>query len=434
MRKNIFYYFFLLIIFILSQPILAAEAQNVSIGSSQLSKEGVMFYQQGNMNLALQSFQKALMVDPGNDQAREYMTKMGIPADLQLQANPLQSASVLRQEVRGYKHKVADLHKENQQQIIRCDTLQSHNNTLCQELEMAKGKIDLLSITLNLTQEANKEELESQEKKVKKYQELAEDEQAKSGLYQRMVRRHTGILDNTQKAVAHRDRMLSDLGEDMKLARYESLDDMHRFHQVLLENKMDYEEDLQSMNRRLKMKEEASSIKEEVSESEVQILNDKLARRERHIAELQDRLLEKDVEIKKQGKMLAFAPNESPDLTDHSVKIIKAKDAYIADLKDKLAKAVYAINSLERNLGPKSIQPQKDMTVSLSQELDQMRGELQEKEDVLKSRDSDFNILQQRLSDAQQRLSMVEDMITEKDNQIKALESEVTQIRQRCVQ
>ena len=155
--------------------------------------------------------------------------------------------------------------------------------------------------------------------------------------------------------------------------------------------------------------EEKSRAKEGVSKTPTE-LETELRHKEQELAKLKDELLAKELQS-------TYGPQAASDgkRDAKSVAMIKERDAYISELKQKLADSRREITFLQKNFKEGN-----------QEEIEKLRAQLSNKQ----AQNNDVKILQERLSDAQERLGLVETIIQEKETQIQNLQNELDKLRQ----
>ncbi len=356
--------FILILICLFSLPAVI-HAENYNLTVNMLLDEGIKAYKGGDQASAIDHFSKVLLIEANNKTAREYLGKMGFSQGLYGQSlSALEQAALLNQETKIYKNKITDLEKVNADQLTAARELQEERDKLCRMVNEKKEEVDLLAIQLKVLEADLHNRDASYEESVGQFKALAQDRTEENEFLKRIVNRHKTLVEEKEKLLEQKDGDLNSVQERLRQIEAEKLQDVLALERKLSEKEL-----------------ELTGLKNNLSATE------------------------------------ARAAALSPDAADDkSAELLKARDRYIAELKEKLAESKREAGFLKKNF----------------QEIS--REEIQKLKDQLAENDQleEISILQERLSDAQERLTLVDSIVAEKESRIEGLANELALIREQC--
>ena len=410
-------------------------------------KDGKAFYEEGDYQRAIHEFSKALLVDPNNKEAREYLHKMGLEDGIYGRQNPpLKQITEMSTEIKGYKATVSDLEKDNQAKDELAQSLQAEKDNLAAMLQAQKDE--------NAAALAQAEKIkQAADERVDEVQKQAQNvEQASQARIKEIVRLHTDLYalkdrvlkaENTVRTkeqqwletkAALKDRIKTDtkkkLEYERKMLAMEEEYNLYK-HQTLqsdLETKRQIEELQDNLRDRVSAVDYAqdrlavtgyklSETQAELADREKRLMdiNAHLADTEGGVSFLEQKLREQ------RGKPDEPQVSEDQETISEQKNFLLRQDRLIVELKEKLVAAREELQSIGKDTGAKS-SPQDEIQKQLASantELEKTKTSLNEKSEA-------YTILEQRLNDLQDRLSVVEGLLQTKDEQIKQLEGQLT--------
>jgi len=384
------------------------------MASGHFVAEGRAYYEQGNHKRAIDSFSKALLSDPDNEEAKEYLNKLGVSGSIYL------GKGTQLDEITRLSRTVSELQAQNQVATQEAASLQQtvvglqiEKSGLENDLDQKREEIVNLNADLFQMKHALNTHLS--------------DIQAKT-------RELTQI--ETELALATEDAPGEDIAslEESK-GKYEG--DVAGLQEKLKKAQARTADKRQAQNTRIKELEKELAVKQ----TQLMMVNDKLVLAKRKIKERYAQLSKKDKTIgdlkrslnalkddlrQTRLKLRTVGRNKTvrEDLTvenEEQVAVIKKQDAFILELKDKLVEARRELSDLKKKLGEQPSGSDKDLQAQLEETMQQ----LDETQMVLKEKNEEYEILQQRFDDTRERLELVEGMMKDKDTQIEDLEKDL---------
>lgn len=378
--------FYLIPSFLLVFP---AHAQDYRGTAQFLIDQGKQNYHKGDLSAALHEFSKALLVDPGNATAKDYLGKMGFQDGLyNRRPSPLVRSATLAQQVKVFKDKWSDSEKANEMAANDLKEIQGERDSLCLLLEQKKHELGQLDHQLRMVQENFQQENLETRKHARDLEAMAVLKEEEIAFLERFTDRHKKLVNEKEEILSKKAQEIEDLNERMHLVKLASLDDS--FH---------------SQDQLLKQKRE-------------------LVQTKRQLAEMQLAYVPKISEPS--GESVAAEP--AALILDQKIKLLKQRDQDIAQLKERLVAARQQINTLQKSSRPGDAQE----VSHLKKQVEEMRQRLSQKTSSLESEQSDLVILKERLQDAQEQLGIVKTMVREKETEIKELQDQISQVRSQC--
>jgi len=463
-RYRLFFCFLLSIVMVISM-VQNIHAETTSIVSEYLTEEGKNLYESGNADEALKSFSKAILADPNNEEAKEYLKEMGIEEGLYNQPiSPTQRIINLKGEVDNRKEEILDLEIKKNEQDIKYNQMRgeltSENTKLRQTAESQKGKIENLNLEVHVVKSDLKHTAEKNGKTINKLKNYSKDQKRQVDMLMRMARKHLNVIDGQGDLIEERNEDVNNLHQHVVLVKNQSLQEIS-INEELMHRKVEGHKkrisDLRKEVKRISGTKNKHRQKARLCKRQLEKFNRSLKNQENKLEELEDTILLKDLALLRKEKSslrqkedldaatqeLAyitqkidhrpeidemFAVDQQEEILDR-IQLLKHRDKSIAVLKEKLVDAIKKIKMLERDSsGVDSADMRK-----LRREINNIREELRGKDVSLLEKNTEYDVLEERLMDAKERLGFVEKIIEEKDEEIDGLKSELIQIRDNCI-
>jgi len=411
--------------------------------SNYLTDEGKKYYKKGDTSSSIHNFSKALLVDPGNDTARDYLRKMGLENGIyNPQEPPVMRIALLGQQVRSYQDKVNDLSRINQEQAAVCDELGSDNDTLCRAVHTKQGEVEQLNTQLNLVEDQRTQDRAMDQKTIQHLEDDLNDHEQQLDSYGRVIRKHSRVIDQQGQYLNQKDEKINNLNKEVIFVKTDSLNDYADYQRRLLRQSSQYKDEILALQQKLSGIHTDDVQGRQDVQDEIAALEGLLHKKEQEVTDLKDQVLVKDLKLAKAekrmidealgGEVTKFAYAYAPDQpVAGQAELMRKKDGHIAQLKEKLVSLMQRLDTLEKGSGASGATPE-EISV-LKQEIQSMKDQLAKKDVSLRQKDSDFELMQERLADAQEQISLVQDAASEKDTAIKELEQELIQMRDQCV-
>ncbi len=421
-------------IFFLSCLLLVLPAQATDFpGTSQfLIDQGKQHYQKGDLASALHEFSKAILVDPGNAAAKDYLGKMGFTDGMYgHRPSPLARSAALAQEVKVFKDKWADAEKTNEMTAVKLRQTQEERDTLCLSLEEKKSELHQMNDELIMAQKNFQQDNLAARQRTRDLQARAALREEEIAFLERFTDKHKKLVNEKEDALSKKDREIQELNERMQLAKLASLDDAFNSQDQLLRQRSEYQTAVLDLNARIKHLQKEYAATQDRHLKTVSNLQAAISAKENELVKTKNQLTE---------MQLAYVPkiSEPPEesaavesaavVLDQKIALLKQRDKDIAQLKERLVEARRQIAALQ-----KSPQPGHEPEIaSLKKQVEHMRAQLKQRADSLENEQGDFVILKERLQDAQEQLGIVKTMVREKETEIKELQDQISQVRSQC--
>lgn len=400
----------------------AVHAQNASgMAASHFVAEGRFYYEQGKYKRAIDSFSKALLSDPDNEEAQEFLEKMGVSGSIYLGRD----ASL--NEITRLSRSVAELKAENERTVKEAETLQQAVNDLQGqkeglETELAQKREEIVNLNTDLFQ---------------------------------MKHTLNAHLTDIQEKTSELDQIEAELVADEEGAQMAATGT-----EPLEQAKEQHEQEIVQLQNELKtVKEKAAKATRDREEQKVRVkgLEDELARKQSQLAMVTDKLILAKRKLKERYAHLSKKDETIEDLKrslyamkkdlqqarlklsavmkgarqdrssssegEEQAAIIKKQDSFILELKNKLAETKGELSKLKDKF-----QGAAGADAELQARLEETLQQLDETQLALQERNSEYEILQQRFEDTRERLELVESLMQDKDAQIEDLEKDLNTI------
>lgn len=434
---------FILILAVISLAALCLTASSLPVAqatmvSDSLVQEGIKLYEEGDQEKAVERLSKALIIDPDNQAAKDYLKKMGMDAGL---FQPEKGAVYLEQkdrarEIKDYQDQLNALEREKGEKEKWAQTLAEDKAYLKEAIDQRNRELE------NLRQELDRMRDEIPGEQEKQESLRAQEEQAKAADHLKTR------VDRQLTLIEEKDRQIKQLQKQLTLtekeARKKSLGYEHKILDLKAEHRKSQSQDFK---KDLEKDQEIQMLQSRLrsSRAAVEALNNNILLINRNLTSLENKLITKDEAIQGLNKTLAAQREACLDLKNESAvpekekpagaglknqdtcpdaELYRRQDRQIADFKKRLAQAQKDMTALRQNVTQSA---QEDASV-LKEQLAGLETELKKRDAVIADEEASYEILEQRLKDAQERLGIANKMIQEKDRQIKDMEKEISDI------
>ncbi|MEW5895399.1 MAG: hypothetical protein AB1650_06555 [Candidatus Omnitrophota bacterium] len=416
-----------------------------SLVAEDLIRSGKKYYENGYHDKAIHQFSKALLIEPKNQEALEYLGKMGLSGGVYGQPeSQLDKIHELSEEIAAYQTRVGELSDQQ-------DALSLH-------LQEEKQRLENLIIEKEREKELllnDHEELRAvAEMKLKEQQEqlavLAASEEAKT---REIVKLHTNLYSLKNELSGGLDELINKK-QEMEQIRIE-------FEQYKKDEESAEKEYRQvQMNieqERLALEKERDDLKHEVftvendKQQKMKAFEDvlrqknaelfleknksvansyELAKQRQNVLDLRtkleslrqekSRLSQESDDLKEQIHKIKLAKKQTPVKIngDQWIDHIKRQDDIIVNLKSRLIILKDEVASFAES-------DNSGQVLELTNQIESLKKEIQEKEEELKFSGQKQDMLKMRLEEHQKRLKIVDEMIREKEEHILFLEEQV---------
>ncbi len=361
----------------LFSPSFVAADENSGLIAQYLMRRGISYYERGDYISAIHEFNKAMLADPGNILAQDYLNKLGIssayygrPGE---QPSPIQE---LTTTVQQYKKEVRSLKQDNQQKDKEAESLRKERDRLKQSTIQYKSEKDSLTELLGNTQQQaddqsgkdkaviqdlRKASREKEQKIAHLSSDLDKSEKVLNILQNSIVQMtqenktlHTTIVEtqNQSRKDQAKIKEINQLNSDLA-----SIKDTLAEKLVLIQNKenqiKDLEKNLNSNERH--WRENKISYEKQIHDLEQKFNEYKLGNNRsidsynNQAKELQDLLAEKKKELGAMQDRVTFAEYK---LSQHDAEVAE-KDKRITELKNGLSGLEKELVSLQGQLKEK---------------------------------------------------------------------------------
>lgn len=212
----------------------------------------------------------------------------------------------------------------------------------------------------------------------------------------------------------------------------------------LWQKALDYEEILDHMDREVEglknqviegdfiYRDQLAALKEELhlSQDEMIDLKDTLLTKQLELSEMERLMNRQDTQILALKDRLASlrGPAQPADIKEKEdlEKLMIAKDATIADLKEELSEAAQKLQLMEKQ----AVLPEGISDMAFQNEIKALKEQLQEKDELLKEKDLSLRVLKGRLDAISDRLTDLEEAVQEKNLKIQDLEDRLQKLKE----
>jgi len=280
------------------------------------------------------------------------------------------------------------------------------------------------------------------DKKIEDLELDSNDKRREANLYGRTVKKFDGIIDEKEKLLVEKDAEISDLVQEIVFVKGRAAEDIEDYQDEIKNMSSGYREQIAVLKRGFSSTKQDDAEQIKNNTTKIKSLQRKVKRQRSQITRLKDSILEKDLEINKTHDQLAFAQDKQQDLKKlfkskpqvievEGAELLKSKDKYIAELKDKLVKAMKQIERIESQADSLD---RSDEIKKLNRQMKSIRMQLSQRDSILQDKNEKFSLLKERLADAQERLGFVEEIVEEKDSQLGELKTQLIELRDQCIQ
>ena len=424
-------------IFAVSPPLYGA-----SLLSDHLTDEGIEFYNQGRYDQAVHQLSKALLVDPENKLALEYLKKMGLSGGLYEPGETvLSQAGKLAGTVVSYRNWVQDLQYER-------DYITQEKRALQGQLENSLAALSRQQEERYRLRKENRDmqsEIRAKRNRINKMQTALEEERQQiarlnADLYdladyaegrEMVVDRATAKLDSLHESYAlSQQRWQEEVIEYQDLiAEMDRRRNLEKEEYLLAQNR--YQQEINALRKRLKQAtaEKRAAVEQLlVIAQKLNFIDGEIAERDITARDVRDSIdaikIEMDA-LTPPGAPAAPATGDIPGAREAgNARPAGQRDRLVEDLQSQIEEAHKKLDAVVTG-------PIKDSSLSvaaLKEQLAETSRQLEETRHLLEEKDADYEALKQKLKDTQERLHIVEELLKEKEDQLKQLEDQLTGI------
>lgn len=443
----------LLFIFLSNIPLLDARNLNTqslvnaqSLIGGDLINSGKEYYQKKDYFNAIHEFSKALLVEPGNKEALNYLSKMGMSGGFYGHPNrQLSQIADLAADAAQYKTDFDDLTVEK----AKSDELAQNLNT---ELDHRKRSFQKI---------VSKKEIEQQILIKSAAQALA----AADSLAKKTTHQRKEIASLNTNLYGMKIRVTKDIGKlrakDQQIQNIEEQfkNVQNKFHDSKRDwrvNSIDYENKLLTMEQEISQHKDSFAKTDEQRQERIKNLRENLRKSLIEAGNMRDRLILSEYKLAHRTNQLAYQDKrikvlkeslialekelpempvemkaktqalieDFPPLSSESEKaeFLKRQDRVISELKERLL----TTNRMMEEF--KKASPNQEQTAELMAKIQGMTQEIRERDSAFEDQTKDYQMLETRLKDTQQRLQFVESAMQEREQEIKDLEEQLNNV------
>lgn len=429
----------------------ASAMANLGMISEDLLKSGKESFEQGDYQKAIHQFSKALLADPKNLEAKQYLNTLGLKDGLYgRQSSTISQMSTLSQDLMKYKARVAVLEQETTRQYQTNQNLIQEKENLNQYIEEREEEKSLLAEELGTVNA----ESEAKQKHIQELESLAKQKEREIFSLNTDVYVLKDRLANKLALVKDQNSQIRDLRQnirehahDLRAQKTGFKTDMlelerkarkskQEFDRIQKKNK-EYIEALRDALRKQRIEAGYAGNKMLFSEYKLVGLEAELTEKNKKIFELEQALYDFDKEviylrmrIKQKypaGQFLDEARTLEKKRDIKEVQMIEEQKKTISQLRDKLKAAQEELMSL-MDEDKVSEEEYKRRIALLSGQVETMKGQMTGTQTLLSKKEEEQQILETRLADAQERVALIEKMMQNKDAQIKELEKQLSEM------
>jgi len=432
-------------------------------GSIMIAQELVSkakgYYDKGDYSNAIHEFNKALLADPDNEEAREYLEKMGVqggyygrPVNLKLKM-----IEQLNRDLHWYQEQMGLLEEEKLQKEQRVRHLTEEQQGLeeaIQHKEQEKAAIEEQFEELREQSEARAAQDHALMNRIER-----EDERKRK----QIMRLNTDLYDYKEKlqdklaGLKEKEEQIKELDQQIKVLSQEQL----ALDRDWRESELDHEKHLAEIEQEYSVlkdtfAQEKSRRKEEVvrlrnalrdKNLKVDYMKDRVVMAEYKLADKRSQMAYRDRKIKELRDMvdemnqvslqLASAGGDPTILPvegesafkdeDERILFVKKQDEIIADLKGRLIEAREEVAELARV--DQSVDEEK--MARLTKQLEALKGRLMNRNEKLDEKEEAYDLLEEQFLSTRDKLKLVEEIMTEKQLEIEDLEDQLNEILSR---
>ena len=464
----------LLAILLISSSLAYADTKKSS--ADYLCDYGIRLYNEGDIDTAIQEFSKALLLQPNNQLAKDYLARMGVDDGIFTGTRTTLSAvGDLSRHLADSRETITALQEKNEQMRPALERVNSEKERLRAAVVQ---KEDALRNSHGRIVQLKSDLLDQQVQAEKQLNELGEDLTDKQGdLDQEKELSHRQLKDLSLEQLANykKESELDDLKRGLKETKDRARQEWHS-HQLQvqdLHSKLDNRdqqsdylmETIDTLKEEIKPKpEDAKTLAAEdrlleyiqkFSESEENLCKSRSCY-ESQISKLEDEVrqlkmtsietahdkatkldsLENDlIDTKDKVNSLSnqllskqFQPGERDELMAKRNELLKMEDTLaekenqLEEQKNQLTDQQKDLAKLKKQLAEaqgKSASPEK--LSELKKQLVQRESQIFERDVVIKARSNDITKLKEQIADMEERLNLNQRIIQQKEEQIRSL-------------
>jgi len=409
--------------------------------SVELTERGIEFYEAGEFHSAVESFSKAVLADPHNKEAQEYLVMLGVPGGLyaprgsavsrtaQLFAS-LQQYQQYVNQVQNEKQNVSRLNRvleskleeswmaiqereeENlglAEMLVEMEQDAAQNKKTVQQIksavrkkerEIAKLNADLYDMAYHY--EDMESAIQNRETELNETREAYLDSQRR--WQEEAIQYHSLLTDYERTTLNRKDNYL-----DAKARDHDQINLLQNKLWVADEERKDAQYQLRLVSRKLT-----------ILEDKLQAKDYSMVRLNAAVASLQEDISLLPLPPAPATSPAAPTPLPEPQEDLREIRWIE-RDAAVSDIRQRLGQTRQAIDSMESG----SKEPESESLISLQNQLSETQEALKSTRSLLDEKNSGYQLLEKRLGDAQERLDIVEQMLQEREKQVQQLEKQL---------
>jgi len=439
------------------------SADSYPDGSIMIAQELVAkakgYYDKGDYSNAVHEFNKALLADPDNEVAREFLEKMGVEGGYYGRPinRKLKMIDQLNKDLRWYQEQMGRLEEEKLQKEQRVRQLTEEQQGLESAIQLKEQE--------KAAVEERFEELRSQSE-VRAAQDHAlmdRIERADERKRKQIMRLNTDLyaykerLQDRLAGLKEKEAQIKELDQQIKVLNREQL----ALDRDWRESELDHEKHLTEIEQEYSVlkdtfAQEKSRRKEEVvrlrdalrdKNLKADYMKDRVIMAEYKLADTRSQMAYRDRKIKELREMVdemnkvsfqLAAAGGDPELLpidgesafkdeDERILFVKKQDELIADLKGRLIETREEVSELARV--DQSVDEER--MARLTKQLEALKDRLMNRNEKLDEKEEAYDLLEEQFLSTRDKLKLVEEIMTEKQQEIEDLEDQLTEILSR---
>jgi len=440
-----------------------ASAASYPDGSIMIAQELIDkakgYYDKGDYSNAIHEFNKALLADPDNQEAREYLEKMGVqggyygrPVNLKLKM-----IEQLNQDLHWYQEQMGRLEEEKLQKEQRVRQLSEERQGLEEAIqlkEQEKAEVEERFESLRKEAAARAAQDHALMSRIER-----EDERKRK----QIMRLNTDLYDYKEKlqdklvGLKEKEGQINELDQQIKVLNQEQLALDRDWRESELENEKQIAEIEQEYGvlkdtfaqDKARRKEEITRLRNALRERNVKAdymkdrvimaeykladKNSQLAYRDRKIKELRDMVNEMNtisLQLEKAGgapETLSLGGESAFEDEDERIEFIKRQDEIIADLKARLIESREEFSELSR--ADRAVD--EEQADRLTKQLEALKKRLMNRNEKLEEKEDAYDLLEEQFLSTRDKLKLVEEIMDEKQEEIEDLEDQLSAVLSR---
>lgn len=402
-----------------------------------LNDRGKKLYKQGFIEEAIHEFSKTLLVDPDNEVAREYLSKLGLHEIEQPQeSNASADIQELARQIAILEEEIIYLESHPQEDIKQQGIIKDmgvEREVLLAELSKGKEELAALNEKLRDKPPVDQEQVKSlrmhigllEEYLQRDRKELAQLRELTQSYENRMASKEEDLTKTRQEVAAltgELDRLQKELktrvDEGRKNAEYgHRLDALQKEIDTREKTLTELRQDLAEKNKAIADYEKAAG---EQQKKEENIQRQRMADYEKALNAKEERItaLKKEVE---QFKSNPPTVNDETASLREELEFLEAEYESSIELLEEKEKMI-------RSLSGQLTESRPD--INLRNQMEDAKVRMLELQIALDEKNNDITFLEQRLSETEQRLELVQTIIRQKDERIQSLEEQLQESRE----